>query len=150
MVDQEYKIENIREYLKDIIDIGKSESIITNCLNSIREISPIDAPVAFAKMERITNLSDDLAWIISILNRRNNEMKRSVQKLKDPKYVALVRQNRPSSAAIEAEIRLTNKEVVEFEDKISRLENVIEYLNHIQKSLDSYLWILRDKIQYCK
>lgn len=150
MVDQEYKIENIREYLKDIIDIGKSESIIINCLNSIREISPIDAPVAFAKMERITNLSDDLAWIISILNRRNNEMKRSVQKLKDPKYVALVRQNRPSSAAIEAEIRLTNKEVVEFEDKISRLENVIEYLNHIQKSLDSYLWILRDKIQYCK
>lgn len=150
MVDQGYKIENIREYLKGIVEIGESESIIVNCLNSIREISPIDAPVAFAKMERITNLSDDLAWIISILNRKNNELKRSVQKLKDPKYVALVRQNRPSSAAIEAEIRLTNKDIVEFEDKISRLENVLEYLNHIQKSLDNYLWILRDKIQYCK
>lgn len=150
-MDQKSKLITISALLSSINPIGESETkIISECLNIIREVSPIDGPLIFSKMERVVSLSDDLAWIISMLNVTRNGIKRDVMKVKDPKYVSLVRQNRPSSAAIEAEIRLSNKDIVDLETKEDNISIVIDYLNNIQKSLDRYLWVLKDKEQYSK
>lgn len=150
-MDQKSKLITISTLLSDVSPIGESETkIISECLNIIREVSPIDGPLIFSKMERVVSLSDDLAWIISMLNVTRNGIKRDVMKAKDPKYVSLVRQNRPSSAAIEAEIRLSNKDIVDLETKEDNISIVIDYLNNIQKSLDRYLWVLKDKEQYSK
>ena len=150
-MDQNSKILTISALISKSTDLGESEKkVISECLNIIREISPIDGALIFSKMERIINLSDDLAWIITLLNISRNALRKDIQKIKDPKYVALVRQNRPSSAAIESEIRISNKDIVSLESTESDLLIIIEYLNSIQKSLDRYLWVLRDKEQYSK
>lgn len=149
-MDQKSKLVTISVLLSDI-NLGNAEvKIISECLNIIREVSPIDGPLIFSKMERVISLSDDLAWIISILNSMRNNVRRDIMKVKDPKYVSLVRQNRPSSAAIEAEIRISSKDIIELETKEDNISIVIDYLNNVQKSLDRYLWVLRDKEQYNK
>lgn len=151
MTDINERVNEIYSYLSEVIDIGESgKTVIRESLSSIKQISPIDGALLFSKMERIISLSDDLSYIVSSINRKRNSLESEIKSIKDPKYVALVRQNRPSSAAIEAEIRITVKDISTLEDKLKILDNVLVYLDSIQKSMDRYIWMLNSKTVYLK
>lgn len=151
MVNINERVNEIYNYLLPVIDIGESgKYIIYDSISAIRQISPIDGAQLFSKMEKIISLSDDLSWVVSSINRKRNCIESDLKSIKDPKYVALVRQNRPSSAAIEAEIRITIKDVSILDNQINILDNILSYLDSIQRSLDRYIWMLRDKISYSR
>lgn len=135
------------EYLRDVIELSPENiRVIKSSLAAIKEQAPSDVPLILRKIERLIDLSQDLSWIILVMKRRFHELTREMKVMKDPQYVMLVRQGRPSSAAIEAEIRFTNKDLYTVEDNIEIVRNIIEYLQKIIDSMDKYSWLLKDKL----
>lgn len=135
------------EYLKDVIELSPENiRTVKTALSMIREMSPSDIPNILRKIERLIDVSQDMAWINLAMKRKLHEMTREIKMKKDPQYVMLVKQGRPSSAAIEAEIRFTNKDMYDSENGIDVLNNVIEYFNKINESIEKYIWLLKDKL----
>jgi hypothetical protein len=59
----------------------------------------------------------------------------------------LVRQGRPSSEAINSEVRWKNESLYDLEEDIRSVENIIDYLVHLEESLERYLYMLKDKLK---
>lgn len=127
-----------------ILSIKQVQSI-KSCLNEISQVAPSDLPIMFTKEQRLLELSSDLSFAIFSVNVFLNNERDKYKRKRDPEYVMLVRQGRPSGAAIDAEIRFKHSELYDDEKKLDILANVIEYLNHIQLSIDRYIYLLRDK-----
>ena len=145
------KSSEINSTLNKFLEIGESEmEIINSAIGLTHQVSPIDGSQLFARMELFIAVSDDLEWIINSIVRKRNEKENDIRKIKDPKYVALVRQGRPSSAAIEAEIRITLKDIREQEELIQLIDSMISYLQFVQRNLDRYLSILKSKSQFIR
>lgn len=145
------KSSEINSTLNKFLEIGESEmEIINSAIGLTHQVSPIDGSQLFARMELVIAVSDDLEWIINSIVRKRNEKENDIRKIKDPKYVALVRQGRPSSAAIEAEIRITLKDIREQEELIQLIDSMISYLQFVQRNLDRYLSILKSKSQFIR
>lgn len=137
--------------LSKFIDIGDSElEIINTAIGLTHQVTPIDGSQLFARMESVVSISDDLEWIINSITRKRNTKENEIRKIKDPKYVALVRQGRPSSAAIEAEIRISMKDIRDEEELIQLVDSITDYLKFVQRNLDKYLSILKLKAQFMK
>ena len=117
------------------------------CLDDIAEFSPADKPMLFSKMERIIEDSDKLGWCIFSVRQQLNKMESVYRKIKDPEYVILVRQGRPSSEAINSEVRWKNESLYDLEEDIRSVENIIDYLVHLEESLERYLYMLKDKLK---
>lgn len=149
MVDS--KISRIISYINENINIGdKCNDIIEECINLIHQGLPVDNAGVFSKLSHCNSASDDLAYVIMSVRKVRSDIEKELRKLKDPKFTILVRSGRPSSQAIESEIRFTIPEVANLEDKLSTFDNILDYLNHIEKCLDRNIWILRDLAQYIK
>lgn len=149
MTDVNVRTSSIISYLSEI-GVEGVENIIKNCLSLIHSNSPLEGAAVFTKMERIISASDDLGYVILMVNRRKSSLTESMNKLKDPLFTALVRQARPSTLAIECEIRLQNEEVANYEYEISKYEDLILYLNHLDRALSEYGRLLREKLNYGK
>lgn len=146
-MDTNTKASSILTSLSEFLDIGESGvEIIKDCLNTIHQASPLDAHVVFNRIEHIISLSDDLSYLILSINRKRTSMLRELKTIKDPQFVALVRADRPSTAAIESEIRLSKPIIKDIEYNISIIDDTLIYLNHIEKGLNDYSRLLRDKL----
>lgn len=149
MADIISRVSNIGEYLKDKVDLS-DENIdsIRNAINQIHQASPTEAAGVFSRMERLISASDDLSWVITCIRRKRNEIFKNIRSIKDPQFTILVRQGRPSTQAIEAEIHFNNKELSEIEEIYATLGNIDEYLSHILDLINNYNWALKDKVGY--
>lgn len=137
------------EYLTDIVELSQEERLsIKTALRLIRDIAPTDAPLVFKRLEDLTAISDDIAWVTMTVQRKLSEIKSEINSIKAPNFTALVRQGRPSTQAIEYEILFNNSELKDLENNKNILVNIVEYLQHIEKSIDRYIFILRDKLKY--
>ena len=145
------KIDAIINYINDNVSIGdKCNDIIKECINLIHQSVPCDNAGVFSRLAHFNSVSDDLSYVILSTRKVRNNIEKELKKLKDPKFTILVRSGRPSTQAIESEIRFTMKEVADLEDKLITFDNIIDYLNHLEKCLDRSIWILRDLAQYIK
>lgn len=136
------------EYLLEIVELSPDELMtIKVALKYIREIAPTDRPLIFTRLENMVSASEDLSWVIMVVNRKLSEIKAKINNIKSPAFTTLVRQGRPSTQAIEYEILFANPELKDLEMHKSTLVNIIEYLNHIEKSIDRYIFVLRDKLK---
>ena len=143
------KTQELFQYISDHDLLSDTEIVfIQTCLDDIREITPSDKPSVFRKMEKIVNDSEDLSWCIFALKKKQSELQRDYRMVKDPFFMTLVRQNRPSTEAINSEIRTLHKEVYDLEDGLSMVEHILGYLDHIQLSLERYLYLLKDKLKF--
>lgn len=145
------KIEDIINYISGIVNIGdRCNETIKECINLIHQSVPVDNSGVFSRLSRCNAVSDDLVYIIMNVKKRRNIVESELKKNKDPKFTILVRSGRPSTQAIESEIRVTTPIVSELENKLSEFDNILEYLNHLEKCLDRLIYIMRDLAQYIK
>lgn len=136
----EYIVEN---ELLSATEIG----YVKTCLEDITELSPADKPTLFRKMERVIEDSDRLSWCIFSVRQQYAKLNSAYRKIKDPEYTILVRQGRPSNEAINSEIRFRNDSLYDLELKLTTIENIITYLDHVELSLERYLYMLKDKLK---
>ena len=135
------------EYLRDVIDMSPDNiRTVKSAIALIKEQSPSDIPLILRKMERLVDIQQDMSWILLVMRRKLHELIKDMKVKKDPAYVMLVKQGRPSSSAIEAEIRFTNKDLYKTEDDIEIVKNVIEYFQKLVDSIEKYTWLLKDKL----
>lgn len=145
------KIERVIDYINSIVNIGdKCNDMIREAIGLIHQTLPVDNAGVFSKLTRFTSASDDLAFVIMSIQKEKDILELELRKIKDPKFTILVKAGRPSTQAIESEIRCTNPKVSELEDKISQFDNVLSYLNHVEKCMDRSIWIMKDLAQYIK
>jgi hypothetical protein len=145
------RINDICEYIKSITSLSEQEvTSLRTCIDLIHQSTPTEAAGIFSRTERLISASDDLSWLSTSLTRKKNDLLSELKKLKDPVFVSLVRQGRPSTQAIESEIRFSDDKVQVIEDSIGTVENILNYLSAIEKNIDRYIWTLRDKSQYSK
>ena len=142
------QIEELWTYLVDneLLSPTEIEYLKTGLL-AIKEMSPSDKPSVFRKMEYIIEVSENVSWCIFALKQHLKTFIKCERQIKDPEYSLLVGQGRPSSEAINSEIRWKNESLYDLDYKISVIENTIEYINHIEQSLERYLYMLKDKLK---
>lgn len=137
------------EYLLNVVELSQEELMsIKIALKLIREIAPTDPPLIFKRLEDLSAISEDISWVKMVVKRKLYSVKSKIDSIKSPNFTALVRQGRPSTQAIEYEILFNNKDLGELESNKDTLNNIVEYLEHIEKSIDRYIFILRDKLKY--
>lgn len=149
MQDIDSRISQLYEYMVDVMELSKEELLmIKTAIKNIHEASPVDKPAIFSRMSNIITASEDLSWVKMIVVRKLDTLKTAIKKIKDPEFTMLSRQGRPSTQAIEHEIRFNHSDLSELEDKKEVLDNIIEYLEHIEKCLDNYQFLLKDKLKH--
>lgn len=149
MINLDVMSSKLYEYLSDIVELSSEERMsIKLALKLIREIAPTDAPLVFKRLEELTSVSEDISWVTMVVKRKLSSIKTEIDSIKAPNFTALVRQGRPSTQAIEYEILFNNSKLKELESNKETLSNIVEYLQHIEKSIDRYIFILRDKLKY--
>lgn len=142
-------INDLFDYIREHELLSESElSIVDKCLNDIKEMSPADKPSVFRKTEKIIEDSEDLSWCVYALRLQKVKLQKAYRVLKDPEYVTLVRLNRPSSEAINSEIRFRNEDMYRLEEDMAIVDNILAYIEHIQVSMERYLYMLKDKLKY--
>jgi hypothetical protein len=143
------RVNDLYEYLIDTLTLSVEEvDIIKTAIRNITEIAPTDAPLIMRKISDLIVSSDNISWVIHIINRSIHINNRELKTIRDPSVVMLVRQGRPSRDAIDSEVRLGNSKIYQLEENISILENVLDYLKHLELSLSNYQWLLRDKLKF--
>jgi len=151
MIEASNKLYTIKSYLKDVLEFSDKEiSVIEMCLNYIHEQAPTELPLIIRKTNNLISASEDLAWIRTIVNRKIVDVTKKVKQIKAPEFTMLTRQGRPSSTAIEYEILHNHPEISELEEQIEILNKLLDYFNHIEKSIDRYLWMLKESASYNK
>lgn len=141
--------DNIYKYITDEMNLADDEiTSIKVAVNMIHEISPTDIPLIMKRVSDLIVAEEDLSWTITAVNKVLIKLKYEIKSIKAPQFTLLTRQGRPSSTAIEYEIFFTNDKLKELEVKKDNIENILEYLRHIEKSLDTYIYLLRDKLKY--
>lgn len=145
------KLQIIKEYIKGSVEIGeRCNDIIDNCINLVHSQYPSDNAVVFSKLNNFISASEDLAYVILCIRRYKTEKEQELRSIKDPKFTILVRGDRPSTQAIESEIRTTIPKVAGIEQELMNINNILDYLSHIEKCLDRSIWSLRDIASYIK
>lgn len=151
MIDIDERVTKILEYLLDNTDIGESGiSSIKTSIAIIHETAPTDIPIIFRTMDRIISASENLSWTVLVLRRHKYYIQMECKNIKDPEFTALTRRGRPSTTAIESEIRFNNSQLSALECQIDTLAGIIDYLQHIELCLDRKLWSLKDRISMSK
>lgn len=147
-MDIDSRVRSIYEYMLNVVELSPEEiRLLKNAVHLLHEISPVDRPLIFKKMDDIISASDDLSWLVLVLKRNLDSIKRKISDIKSPAFTMLVRQGRPSTVAIEHEIRFSNKQLPDLEDKEKIVENILEYVVYVQKCLGDYSWVLIDKLK---
>lgn len=142
------QIEELYNYILENNLLSSAEiSYVQVCLNDITELSPADKPMVFRKMEKLIQDSDNLAWCIFSVNQQLILLNKAYRKIKDPEFTILVRQGRPSTEAINSEIRMKHDELYDLEEQIAIVEQIVEYFRHIELSLERYIYMLKDKLK---
>lgn len=150
-IDINKRANTLYTYLTNVMELGDEEiESVRDCLGMVHQATPTEAPGIFSRMERIIAASDNLSWVLTSIGRKKSEIVGEIKKIKDPQFTALVRQGRPSIQAIESEIRYTTPELRELESDLDTLLNVESYFVHLEKSMDRYIFLLKDKAQYIK
>ena len=145
-------INRLVDYIKSAnITFSEDEfQMIRDAINTVIEASPTTTAGTCSRQERLTAASTDLAWIVLSLKRTRLRVDNSLKQIKDPQFVMLVRQGRPSTSAIEAEIRHTNDKVLALENNLQELDNLLEYMSNLEKNIDRKIWEMRDKASFAK
>lgn len=145
------KLQEIQTYLKDILELSNDEiDIIRTCINYVHEQAPTEVPLIIRKTNDLIAASENLAWIILIVSRKIVEIQLKIKKVKSPAFTMLTRQGRPSTTAIEYEILHSYPDVMESEEQLDVLNKLLDYFKHLEKSIDRYLWMLRDGSSFHK
>jgi len=151
MININDKISSITLFLKDIVDLSDDEvNIIKSSIGYLHELTPTDGPGVFFKSQNLISNSEDLSWVITVVKNTRNKISSQINLIKDPEFTMLIRNGRPSTAAIEHEIRFNNASIPGLEDNVMVLDNIIDYLNKIQLNIDRYIWLLKSKSDYLK
>lgn len=149
MADVDSRIKIIAKYLQDNLDIEETDlKSLEDAINLIHQPSPLDGAGVFTRVERSISASDNLLWLVTMISNRRVLVDADLKKLKDPQFTLLVRQQRPSTQAIESEIRWNNETVAELENKLTTIDNILSYIKSIESNIDRYIWILREKARY--
>ena len=151
MIDTNNKINDLKQFLGDTLQFTDAElNIIKTCMNYIHEQAPVEIPLIILKTNNLISASEDLAWICLSVNRKINEIEANIKRIKAPEFTALTRQGRPSTMAIEYEILYNHDELSDMEETLGTLQKFYDYLKHLEKSIDRYLWMLRDSGNFNK
>ena len=151
MIDTNNKINDLKGFLSGILQFSDAEiNVIKMCINYLHEQAPVEIPLIILKTNNLISASDDLAWVCLSVNRKINELEANIKRIKAPEFTALTRQGRPSSTAIEYEILHNHDELADMEEMLGTLQKFYDYLKHIEKSIDRYLWMLRDSGNFNK
>lgn len=143
------RVSRIYDFLIDELGLSNEEvNNMKSAISMVHELSPTDGPGLFSKMNNMISVSDDLSWIISVIRNKCSEIRRKIREIKDPDFVMLVRQGRPSTQAIESEIRFNHSEINDMEQKLEIFGNITEYLQSLNNNVDRYIWMLKDKTKY--
>jgi hypothetical protein len=142
-------LNDLFEFIRENELLSEPEiGIVQTCIDDIKEIAPTDRPALFQKMERLVQDAENLSWCIYSVKVHYSKIKKAYRMLKDGDFTVLVRQGRPSTEAINSELRWKDPTLYDWELKMETVENLIEYLNHILVSMDKYQYMLKDKLRY--
>jgi len=116
------------------------------------ELVASSAPTIAAECKTIMLMTDHikprLSTLYFLLSREISKLKESYQASYDAQYVRLVKMGRPSNAAIEAEIRVSNAEFIALSKQVEKYEQVKELITFYIRCIDSLkqsaIEILRD------
>ena len=141
------RVQIIIDYLANNLQLRDREiQGIKMALSVIHETKPTDLHLIRDKLDKTNIASEDLAWSMFIIKQHLATIRKECRKLKDPIFTSLVRKGRPSTSAIESEIRMVSEQVSDYEDEITSIENILEYLKHIETCIDRLQWNLKDII----
>lgn len=145
------KIDEIIEYIKSEIELGENEiNSINNMVKLIDDYVPTDLPVLFRRLDSIISATGDISWTLAVLKKHRAKINAEYKQLKDPQFTSLTRKGRPSTIAIESEIRFNIPEVAEYEKRLEILDGFIEYIEHLLKVSDSMQWAIKDRVALSK
>ena len=138
----------IYEYLHSFMDMSSEElMMIKLAVKEINEICPNEKFQLANKLDRLIKASDDLSWVTMVVEINLSKLKKEIIEVKAPEYTFLVRSNRPSHNAIENEIFMNHKDLMDKDNNYRVGQNVLEYLRSIEKNIDRYVWSIRDRLR---
>jgi len=149
MTDYESRLNDIESYLKSVTD--KYETImqyIRDAVFTLHEPLPTEPEALFRRSTKIICVSDDLSDAIRMLRTAKLNVVKVYNKTRDPLFTALVRKGRPSTTAIECEIRMTNSEMYDTEEELDSVTNIIEYIDNLSSKLSDLNWTIGNILSY--
>lgn len=145
------KINEIIDYIKSEIELGDNEvKSINDMVSLIDDYVPTDLPILFKRLDNIITATGDISWTLAVLKKHRAKINAEYKHLKDPQFTSLTRKGRPSTMAIESEIRFNMPDVAEYEHRLEVLDGFIEYIEHLLKVSDSMQWAIKDRIALSK
>lgn len=145
------KIDEILEYIKDEVELGDKElKSLDTALNYIEYETPTDLPLVFRRLDSIISVSADVSWTLANVKKHRAKINAEYKALKDPQFTSLIRKGRPSTVAIESEIRFIDDNIAKYEYRIEVLDGFIEYLEYILKVLENIQWAIKDRVSLSK
>lgn len=143
------RMEILREYFETKLNIGnKAFSSIQNAMTELKEKTSADVPNLISAEERCISYSDDLNWIILLLKRKLDAVRKEMNKIKSPTITMLINKGRMGNDLINQECLYLHEELYDLMDSENEISNILEYLQSLNDNLNKRLWIIREKLKF--
>lgn len=114
----------------------------------LKEKTSSDLPNLISSEEKCISYSDDLNWTILLLKRKLNEIQKQIKKIRSPEITLLISKGRMGNDLINSEILFKHEELYDLFDSENEIINIINYLESLDKNINKYLTIIREKLRY--
>lgn len=129
---------NFKESLIEVFSEGTHEyEVLMNVHDLITSYSPSISAECKTQMILLDQSKIELSSLYYMVSRRISKLKASIQSSYDTQYTRLVKLGRPSNAAIEAEIRLSNSDYLSVCSKLEAMEQIKDLINSYLRCIDA-------------
>lgn len=140
------KISSIQNYLKGITEFSDYElKVISDSVLLISSELPSTKLSITMKLAEVSSLKADLSFILLRLSDIRRSYNIPYTDIYNTKFTLLTKQGRPSKQAIESEMFYREESLRNYRDKISEIDNILEFLKNYSVLLDRISNILESR-----
>lgn len=132
-------LNSYKKYFNGIITEDSEEfKTISEIYNILTMRMPSTPSEAFNRVSSLESYRAQLSTIIYMLSMIKDDLNREYRQLYEKEYTKLVLLNRPSHAAIDAEIHSKSTEAFMLRDKLESFDKIFSLLNSYLRCIDSF------------
>lgn len=131
-------INSYKEYFNGVIKEGSEEfKIISEVYNILSSRLPSTAAEAYSRVSSLESYRAQISTMIYVISMLRDDINREYRKLYEKEFTKLSLLNRPSQAAIDAEIHSKSTEAFMLRDKLESYDRILQLLNSYIRCIDS-------------
>lgn len=132
------KVEAIVKYTKEIVPVSDYEAgIIRGLVRSVGDPLPSTKALIEDKIDDFTKIKADMYYILLRIKDIRRDINIPHQNKYYTQFMLLTKQGRPSTESKVAEIYALNSDMRESRDKLSDIDNLLEFLENSLNLIDS-------------